>query len=266
MNLSLIYTKPNLKPTTKMSVLRKYTIESCRAAQTPGKFQFATRIRKRNVSHLVTARPSVDLNVTETMACQSGRLWTKSELLETIERALEESDKDFTDPDKPGTAAEKLYGLGRKNRLMRHHLRTLNELLSALLPFKNDELYRRKRTPQTAEANKSETGPLLAQNCEKWLEYYKVEFEHYAKRIAQVKDPAYLQLLKDTCVTLDEEIARVQRQCLIRIREDRLYRYVHFRRLTPGGVETVEGRKGKHRGRGRQRGANISSLPRCQGG
>lgn len=266
-NAAAVYSKPALKSVLrgKSSMIQKYSGAVAHSSYnvndktSRGNSSYNTVISKpkrfTNFSHVNTTRQSIETEASNllrarnisvdtesrltgqlTINPQTTKGWTKTDLLNTIETALENAAKNFEEFEgltgKFKTTHEKLVTIDKENAMIRYHLRTLNDLLSVLLPFKNQELYKRK--PSLRKINTEEnTDPgyiqqVVSQNYDKWFGYYKTDFEHYQKRLDEIKDPVYQVKISNRISELDKLIHDYKKRILHLQDQDKIYKYVFF--------------------------------------
>jgi len=158
---------------------------------------------------------------------QNNKQPTKKELIEMIEVALLNADKNIEEYYKVEVkdTINKLKLAKKENVMIRYHLKTLSELLGQLLPFKNQELYRKQ--PKKPSTNKNpKVNQIISENYLQRLNYYETEYFNSLKRWNQVKDPEYKLALKNKCLDLDKEISKTKKKIEIYKNNDKITNYV----------------------------------------
>ena len=157
---------------------------------------------------------------------------TKEDVLERIRVEFENAHENFEEYEvfkaKCKTIKEQVNLAKKDNIMVRYHIKTLSDLITQLLPFKNDELYKNHQEMRAESTNKDKIEEGISKNYIKRQNYYEIEYWNQLKRLNQVKDPQYRIALKKQCLDLDKEINMMRKRIENYKNKDRIYEYVFY--------------------------------------
>jgi len=192
--------------------------------------------KKLNASHLPSLRASIEANnsaiesKTNSLEISSNKaqnknfhlhkMQTKSELVKEIELYLSLPIPAIENQ----IHNEDIQNIQKENLQIYSHLKKFNNLLTKLLAFKNNENYSRK--PEKLNIS-VELNLQKEENYEKWLNYYKTEYEQLAQRIEKLENFSYFEGLTSVCSTLNKKIQKLRDTIDNKAKDVNISSYVH---------------------------------------
>lgn len=193
--------------------------------------------KKTHISHLPSLRGSIEVNnsaieekhqiLINTLESGSRnknfhlhKMQTKTELFKEIDFYL----KQDISPSDQWKSNEDIKSIQLENLQIFAKLKIFNGLLTRLLAYKRD----RKAHSKNPEKQNISTEILIQkeENYEKWLKYYKTEYEQLAQRIKKLEDSSYLEILTCACTSLNKKINKLRGTIENGEKDHNLFNYV----------------------------------------
>lgn len=204
-SMNVSFSKPNLRHSLKFKAINLSYCETkpfhCHSAL--GKSYANLRaIKKASVSSQI----ETELSSNAFLKPGQGSGYYKKDLINKIELSLEGAEN-FIAEDKNSKANFKQ--LQKENSNLRSQFKNLNSLLTGLLQCKNlENFYEEKnKNDEKVKENVKKMGEVVD---EKRLNFFRLEYGKFQKRIQEVKDPDYYTDLKATCSNLDKYIRKLR--------------------------------------------------------